>query len=248
MSVTGSQTFQPATNQFLDSVLDLRPRVVAFDCDGTLWSGDAGERFFDWELKGGGEVFPSHSRRALDLSMRERYAAYKRGEVDETTMCGEMVTMHRGISESTVMDAAVRFFDQFFVAQIFPEMRELVRRLHESGCEVWAVSSSNEWVIRAGMRHFEIPEDRILAAKVEVDQGIISDRLIRVPSGPGKPQALGEMVGKEIEAAFGNSRWDTEMLAMATHGFAINPNPDLESTARERGWWIYFPEGTRPEG
>ena len=31
--------------------------------------------------------------------MRERYAAYKRGEVDETTMCGEMVTMHRGISE-----------------------------------------------------------------------------------------------------------------------------------------------------
>lgn len=246
MSVTGAETFQPATNQFLDSVLDLRPRVVAFDCDGTLWSGDAGERFFDWELKDG-EVFPSATRDRLARSMRKRYAAYKRGEVDETAMCGEMVTMHRGISESTVMDAAVRFFDQFFVAQIFPEMRELVRRLHESACEVWAVSSSNEWVIRAGMRHFGIPEDRILAAKVEVSQGVIGDRLIRVPSGSGKPQALGEVVGKEIEAAFGNSRWDTEMLAMATHGFAINPNPDLESTAHERGWRTYFPEGTGPE-
>ena len=147
--------------------------------------------------------------------MRERYAAYKRGEVDETTMCGEMVTMHRGISEQKMMDAAGRFFDQFFVAQIFPEMRELVRRLQENRCEVWAVSSSNEWVIRAGMKHFGIPESRILAAKVEVDNGIVTDRLIRVPSGPGKPQALREVVKKEIDAAFGNSRWDADMLAMA---------------------------------
>ncbi len=124
-------------------------------------------------------------------------------------------------------------------------MRELVRRLQENGCEVWAVSSSNEWVIRAGMKHFGIPENRVLAAKVEVERGIVTDRLIRVPSGAGKPEALREVVKKEIDAAFGNSRWDTEMLAMAKHAFAVNPNPDLEAAARERGWRIYFPEGTR---
>jgi phosphoserine phosphatase len=176
--------------------------------------------------------------------MRERYAAYKRGEVEEATMCGEMVTMHRGTSELNIMDAANRFFDQFFVPQIFPEMRELVRRLQQT-CEVWAVSSSNEWVIRAGMRHFGIPDSRILAAKVEVDGGIATDRLVRVPSGAGKPEALREVVNKEIDAAFGNSRWDTEMLAMAKHGIAVNPNPDLEAVARERGWRIYFPDRTR---
>jgi phosphoserine phosphatase len=152
--------------------------------------------------------------------------------------------MHRGIPERNLMDAAVRFFEQFFVAQIFPEMRELVRRLEENGCQIWAVSSSNEWVIRAGMKHFGIPESRILAAKVELDHGIITDRLIRLPSGPGKAEALRENVGKEIDDAFGNSRWDREMLAMAKHAVAVNPNPDLEATARERGWRIYFPEGT----
>jgi len=156
------------------------------------------------------------------------------------------VTMHRGISASKLMDAAVRFFDQFLVAQIFPDMRELVRRLQENGCEVWAVSSSNEWVIRAAMKHFGVPESRILAAKAELDGGIVTGRLIRVPSGSGKPQALREVVKKQIEAAFGNSRWDAEMLAMATHAFAVNPNPDLECRAREKGWAIYFPEGTRP--
>jgi HAD superfamily phosphoserine phosphatase-like hydrolase len=240
MNAAEAEAFLPITNEFLDSILRLGLRVAAFDCDGTLWSGDAGERFFDWELREG--IVPA----ALDRPMRERYAAYKRGEVDETTMCGEMVTMHRGISELQMMDAAVRFFDQFFVPQIFPEMRELVRRLEENGCEVWVVSSSNEWVIRAGMKHFGIPEGRILAAKVAVDAGIVTDRLIRVPSGHGKPQALHEVVKKEIEAAFGNSRWDTEMLAMAKHAFVVNPNEGLESAARGNGWRIYFPEGTRP--
>ena len=53
------------------------------------------------------------------------------------------------------------------------------------------------------------------------------------------------MVEKEIDAAFGNSRWDAEMLAIAKHAFAVNPNPDLEVAARQRGWTIYFPDGTR---
>src|ERR1700678_880656 len=244
MNAAEAEAFLPVTNNFLESVLRLEPRVAAFDCDGTLWSGDAGERFFDWELRED-DVFPdSLSRGKLSRTMRERYAAYKRGEVEEDTRCGEMATMHRGISESTLMAAAERFFDNFFVAQIFPEMRELVRRLQENGCEVWAVSSSNEWVIRAGMKHFGIPENRILAATAEVEDGLVTDRLIRVPSGAGKPQALREVVKKEIDVAFGNSRWDREMLAMAKHAFAVNSNADLESAAREQGWKIYFPAGT----
>jgi phosphoserine phosphatase len=240
MSAAEAETFSPVTSQFLDSVLALNPHVAAFDCDGTLWAGDAGERFFDWELREGNIVSA-----ALDRPMRERYAAYKRGEVDETTMCGEMVTMHAGVSETKITAAGIRFFDQFFTTQIFPEMRELVRRLQENGCEIWAVSSSNEWIIRAGMKHFDIPESRVLAATVEIENGIASDRLIRVPSGPGKREALRE-VGKGIDAAFGNSRWDAEMLAMAKHAFAVNPNPDLEAAARERDWPIYFPESIRP--
>lgn len=240
MNAAESETFLPITNEFLDSILRLKLRIAAFDCDGTLWSGDAGERFFDWELREG-ELIP----RDLERPLRERYAAYKRGEVDETTMCGEMVTMHRGIPEVKMMDAATRFFNEFFVVQIFPEMRELVRRLQEDGCEVWAVSSSNEWVIRAAMKHFGILESRILAARVEVERGMVTDRLIRVPSGAGKPEALRDVVKKEVDGAFGNSRWDRDMLAMAKHAFAVNPNPDLESAARAQGWQIYFPEGTR---
>ena len=121
--------------------------------------------------------------------MRARYVEYKAGKVSEDDMCGEMVTMHKGLTEAAMMKAATDFMAHAFPGRIFSEMQELVGRLHESGCEIWAVSSSNEWVIRAGMKAFGIAEDRILAAKVEVENGVITDRLVRIPSGPGQAES-----------------------------------------------------------
>jgi|SRR5437868_1099266 phosphoserine phosphatase len=231
-------TLHLTSQNFLQTVLALRPRVAAFDCDGTLWYGDAGETFFDWEIKNG-VVSPEVAR-----AMLARYVEYKAGKVSEECMCGEMVTMHKGLSEATMMDAARKFMTSAFPGRVFPEMQQLVQKLDQQGCEIWAVSSSNEWIIRAGMEQFGIHPDRILAAKAEMHGDIVTDRLVRIPSGPGKPKALKQALDKAVDAAFGNSRWDSEMLMMAMHAFAVNPNPDLEAIARQRGWAIYFPDGT----
>jgi phosphoserine phosphatase len=239
METIGARKLDRTQQEFLESVLRLEPRVAAFDCDGTLWSGDAGVTFFDWEIEQG------IVSREVATFMRARYVEYQAGKVSEEDMCGEMVTMHKGIAEAVMMQAAAEFMAQAFPGHIFAEMQELVSRLQQARCEVWAVSSSNEWVIRAGMREFGIPENRILATKVELESGLITDRLVRVPSGTGKTQALREVAQKNIDAAFGNSRWDADMLAAAEHAFAVNPNPDLEATAGQRGWTIYFPDGTR---
>jgi phosphoserine phosphatase len=236
MDSTGvSRNSTPRAADFFALVLRLQPRIAAFDCDGTLWAGDAGEGFFDWELNQG--LLPDETVSWA----RSRYADYKSGKVDEETMCGEMVTMHRGMSEDQVLRAAGQYFERYMASQIFPEIRDLVHRLRESGCDIWAVSSTNEWVIRAAMKHFGIFENRILAAKVQVEQGIITDRLVRIPTGEGKPRAIGEVVQGDLDAAFGNSRWDIAMLEIARHAFAVNPNADLERLARERRWTIYFP-------
>jgi phosphoserine phosphatase len=225
---------------FVDSVLGLAPKIAVFDCDGTLWSGDAGESFFRWELQ----------RRLVSdevaKRIRARHNDYLAGNVSEEAMCGEMVTVHASLKEADVRRAAAEFFEANFVTRIFPEMRSLVDRLQDAGCEVWAVSSTNNWVIEAGMEHFDIPANRILAAEVEIDDGVISDRLIRVPSGPGKPKAIREVIRREPDAVFGNSRWDADMLEIARHPFVINPNPDLEEKAQSRRWPIYWPDGTKP--
>jgi phosphoserine phosphatase len=234
---------QPASakaSAFIESVLRLQPKTAVFDCDGTLWSGDAGEGFFSWELERG--VFSSQRVSAL----RERYRQYRTGAVSEDEMCGEMVTLHEGLRDALVAALAEEFFAANFVAKIFPEMRLLIERLERSGCEIWACSSTNQWVIEAAMQHFRVPRERILAASVQVENGLISDRLIRVPSGPGKPRAILEVLSSNPDAAFGNSRWDEDMLELARHAFAINPNADLEKVAGERGWSIYRPASDGP--
>lgn len=226
----------PKTEEFIETVMRTRPKLAAFDCDGTLWDGDAGERFFDWEIKRG-VISDEVAQRA-----RARYSEYKAGKVSEDDMCGEMVTLHSGMLEADLHRLAAEFFEANFVQRIFPEMLDLVSRLHKSGCEVWAVSSTNEWVIRKAVKYFGISEDNILAASVQIDEGTITDRLVRVPSGPGKPQAIREVIKRVPDAVFGNSRWDVDMLEMARYPFAINPNPDLEKIAQTRGWTIHFPE------
>lgn len=231
-----SSTLSDRAQAFVDSILRLEPSMAAFDCDGTLWSADAGVGFFRWEIAEG--LVP---KEVVEWIV-PRYADYEAGKVSEEVMCGEMVSMHSGLIETDIQRAATRYFDLFMYDTIFPEMRDLVHRLQAQGCEVWAVSSSNEWVIRAGMRHFAIPRSRIIATAPVLEKNRISDRLLRIPSGDGKPKALHELAQKHPDAAFGNSRWDLEMLEMSRHTVAVNPNPDLEKIARERGWTIYIPD------
>jgi len=221
---------------FIQAVLQLKPQLAVFDCDGTLWAGDAGFGFFDWELTRG-LVSDDVVRWA-----RARYEDYLVGTVSEDDMCAEMVTINRGLPVAEVMHAAEEFFEEKMLSGFFREMKDLVFRLQDIGSEIWAVSSTSEWVIQAGMKHFGIPANRILAAAVAVEAGKVTDKVIRVPSGIGKPQAIRDVVARTPDAVFGNSIWDVDMLEIARHPFVINPTPELLTISGERKWPVYHPE------
>src|SRR5262249_37943033 len=159
---------------------------------------------------------------------------------------GEMVTINAGIPMQTLEEAAEEFFPAVVEQRIFPEMLRLARELAATGCEVWAVSSTNDWVIREGVKRFGIRGSRVLAAAVHVEDGRLTNRLVRVPSGPGKAVAIKEGIGKAVDVCFGNLIHDLEMLEVARHAFVVNPNPDLERLAQEKNWPVYWPAGTKP--
>jgi phosphoserine phosphatase len=120
-------------------------------------------------------------------------------------------------------------------------MQELTHCLAESGCEVWAVSSTNSWVVEEGVRRFGIPTERVVAAQVEIRHGKATNKLIQVPTDELKVTAIQKHIPKMVDAIFGNSIHDLHMLELARMPYVINPNPDLEAVAREKGWPIHKP-------
>lgn len=233
---------QPATlntTEFLARVYESAPRVAVFDCDGTLWKPDSGSTFMRWTMETG-----LLSPEAIAW-LNERYEGYNSGKVSELAICGEMVQVYRGIPEETLRKAAAEFFEEIIEPHIFPEMLQLVRDLQASGTEIWAVSSTCDWVVEEGVKRFGIPASRVLAACVECANGVATDRLRDVPTDEGKVASLARVGVTLPDAVFGNSVHDAAMLSIARQPFPVNPSKELAQFSAEHSWPVYYPEAVR---
>jgi phosphoserine phosphatase len=229
-----------STADFEAAVLDLSPRIAVFDCDGTLWSGDAGSAFMHWTIDTG-----LLSRTAIEW-LDNRYRRYKRGEVSELAICGEMVQVYQGLREDEIRRSARDFFRAKIEPHIFPELARMVVRLQQAGVDIWAVSSTNDWVIEEGVQRFNIPANRVLAAKVAVANGVVTETLLDVPTDEGKVTALARAGITRPDCVFGNSVHDAAMLTIARRAFPVNPTPALVERSATEGWPIYYPASVRP--
>lgn len=240
MATSQLESTRLTPNELRHKVLGLRPKVAVFDCDGTLWDGDAGVGFMNWSLEQG------LVSRATGDWIDSRHRAYRTGEVSEVQICGEMVQIYAGLRDEELRNAAARYFEEFVKPLIFPDLKALIDDLHKQGAEIWAVSSTNKWVVREGVREFGIAAERVLAAEVAVVDGMITSELVDVPTDEGKATALRRAGLAKPDAVFGNSIHDLAMMEMAAHAFAINPSPDLAEAAARRGWSTFWPDGSHP--
>lgn len=221
--------------EFERLVLAGNPGVAIFDCDGTLWSGDSGYGFMAWSLEQG-----LVSRSTSDW-IDTRHRAYNTGQVSELEICGEMVQIYAGLREEELRRAAAQYVNEFVRQRIFDEMAALIAALRSSGVELWAVSSTNKWVVSEGVRELGIPEHRVLAASVKVVDGVITSEIADVPTDEGKAASLRRAGLSNPDAVFGNSIHDLAMLDIAKHAFPVNPSPALLNAAAVRGWGYFRP-------
>ncbi len=228
------------TDQFHARVHALTPKIAVFDCDGTLWSGDAGSSFMRWTMDTG-----LLSREATEW-LNNRYVGYKRGDVSELAICGEMVQVYHGLRESELRRAAADFFANHVERNIFTEMQQLVADLQSAGVDIWAVSSTCDWVIEEGVKRFNIPANRVLAAAVAIENGIATERLTDVPTDEGKVASLRNAGITAPDVVFGNSVHDAAMLSIATGAFPVNPSPELLRHSAAVGWPVYYPASVAP--
>jgi phosphoserine phosphatase len=235
VTTTEFETAQWTAEELQRKVLELRPPVAVFDCDGTLWDGDSGLGFMTWSIEQG-----LVSRSTSDW-IDTRHRAYRAGTVSEVQICGEMVQIYAGLRETELREAASRYVSEFVMPRVFPEIAQLVADLCATGAELWAVSSTNKWVVTEGVRAFGIPAERVLAAEVAVQSGMITSTLVDVPTDEGKAIALRRAGLDRPDAVFGNSIHDLAMLELAANAFPINPSPALMQEALHHGWGYFRP-------
>jgi phosphoserine phosphatase len=210
------------TPDFHARVHFLSPKVAVFDCDGTLWSGDAGSAFMHWTID-------------TQLISPEQIAWIN--------------DRYRGLPIETLRKAAASFFRDYIEPNIFPELAALIAELQHNGCDIWAVSSTNDWVIEEGVCRFNIPANRVLAARVEVQDGLATDHLIHVPTDQDKVVALSRVNITAPDAVFGNSVHDAAMLSITKNksgAFPVNPSIGLLERSDLEGWPVYYPASVTP--
>lgn len=234
--MTQIETPRWTAQEFERLVLDCKPRVAIFDCDGTMWSGDSGYGFMVWSLEQG-----LVSRSTSDW-IDTRHRAYQAGKVSELEICGEMVQIYAGLREQELRAAAAQYVNEFVRQRVFAEIASLLIALRQAGVELWAVSSTNRWVVAEGVRAFGIPDERVLAAEVRVTGGVIETEIVDVPTDEGKAEALRRAGLPAPDAVFGNSAHDLAMLEIARCAFPVNPSPALLRAAAKHGWGYFRPQ------
>src|SRR5215469_12032661 len=120
LTVTQLEVQQWTAEEFRRLVLDSKPQIAVFDCDGTLWGGDSGYGFMVWSLEQG-----LVSRSTSDW-IDNRHRSYRAGEVSELDICGEMVQIYAGLRDQELRTAAAQYVNEFVRGRIFAEMAELV--------------------------------------------------------------------------------------------------------------------------
>jgi len=88
MASSALQAPRLSTEELFSSVRSLAPQTAVFDCDGTLWLPDSGSGFMRWSIETG-----LLSREQADW-IENRHLEYRNGNVDEITICGEMVQVY----------------------------------------------------------------------------------------------------------------------------------------------------------
>lgn len=229
-----------STPEFFGAIWEQKPRVAVFDCDGTLWSPDAGSGFMKWTIET--KLLSKEATKWLT----GRHAEYRDGKVDEETICGEMVTVYQGIPEKALRESAREYFKEHIQPYLFPELISAMQELQEEDVEIWAVSSTNNWMIEEALRELGITHEKILAACVEVVGGVATDQLRYVPTGPTKAVQLRRVGIEKPDVVFGNSVHDVAMMEMAKRAFPVNPSEGLQKVAVEKSWPVYYPAAIRP--
>jgi phosphatidylglycerophosphatase C len=226
------------------------PAVVAFDCDGTLWSGDVGEDWFEHLLAREGltpraaEALRAEARaHGLDPSGDDRAVSaalldgMNRGVVHEKRVFEIMAWASAGRTVSAERVMIERMLDGASLpGRAQGETLAVLREAERLGMTLVAVSASPLAVVRAALARLSLRPFAVCAATQAADGDTLLPSLSApIPYRDDKVNALRAALSPlpPVAAALGDSAFDFELLSLAELPLAVRPRPGLRARALE---------------
>ncbi|MCC6138100.1 MAG: haloacid dehalogenase-like hydrolase [Bdellovibrionaceae bacterium] len=184
------------------------PYYAAFDADGTLWSSDVGENFFQYQI--------DHCE-LDDLKNKDPWAHYL--ELKKKHPPTAYLWLAQICRDYTIKDVQGWAIDAATKNKpdMFPEQKQLITELQQRNIQVCVVSASVEWAVEGALTALGIKNVRSLGVKTKIKSGRISTEQDGfVTWREGKKDAFMELTnGIAPLLSCGNTLGDQHLLEMS---------------------------------
>jgi phosphatidylglycerophosphatase C len=220
---------------------------VAFDADGTLWSGDVGDDLWHAMLERDAFLPAAHSALArvaseagLEASgsptvLAKSIASAQAREIVSEERAVEVVAWAlAGRTEPEVKSFVQEVLARAAISQrLHPESLHVLRALQQLGIAVYVVSASPRAIVEQAVLALGIEPSHVIAASAAFENDVMVAGLREpLPFGQGKVHGLRQYAPDQpLLAAFGDNYFDTAMLREAEVPVAVRPKPKLRASA-----------------
>jgi phosphatidylglycerophosphatase C len=238
---------------------DPRGAVMAFDGDGTLWTGDVGEDLFAVATREGflrpdalpalvkeaeHHAIPFDGPREANRIARTLMAAYLSGHYPERDTCAMMAWCFAGRALTEVEALARRVLEEDDVAgRLVSELGPVLGWARSAGVRCVLISASPRAIVEPAGKLWGFAPSDIAAATPRVENGVIAAELaFAVPYAEAKLTAGKALFGSaRWLATFGANVFDIDMLKAAELGVAVRPKPRLRAELPALGLRLLAP-------
>ncbi|HVU02018.1 MAG TPA: haloacid dehalogenase-like hydrolase [Polyangiaceae bacterium] len=222
---------------------------LAFDADGTIWSGDVGDDTFHFVCErellredprdGLARVADAHgidrvgTTSAVALRLFE---GYRRGVVAEPLMCEVMTWCYAGYREEELATFAREAAAHTGLAERRRgALGPVFRWAADERLRTVVISASPRVVVETTLAVVGVTVDAIAAAVPSTRDGVIVPSMAApLTYGPEKPLAGRRLLGNvDWLGSFGDNVFDLDMLRAARVGVAVHPKPKLRERLSE---------------
>ena len=226
-----------------------QPCALAFDADGTLWSGDVGDDVFRFAVSHGrlredarGEIERQAITRGFEISAdlndtaKYLFDQYVAGRYPERDMCELMTWCYAGHSLSEMRELAQEALHvSEHPERLHEELRPILEFARNRGVRTVVISASPRATVEQATSLWGFAKEDIAASTPLVVGGVIRPAMVGgVPYAEAKVHAGRALLGPACWiASFGDNIFDLEMLQEAEIGVAVRPKPALEARLAE---------------